>query len=148
MRREVDEVKPDLVIWQVGTNDALGHVAIDRFQACLQKTLAWLKDRNIDVMLINPQYGQSLVKDAFYEQVVKVISEVAREAQVPLVDRFGAMRRLELESHRAAVLSADNLHMNDDGYRQLAEQLTAAIVSALPKGSSSLSTATATHNAP
>ena len=35
MRREVDEVKPDLVIWQVGTNDALRHVAIVRFRTCL-----------------------------------------------------------------------------------------------------------------
>jgi lysophospholipase L1-like esterase len=134
MRREVDEVNPDLVIWQVGTNDALEHIAIDRFRACLQKTLAWLKARNIDVMLINPQYGRSLVKDAFYEDVVKAISEVAQEAQVPVVDRFGAMRKLELESHRPVFLSADNLHMNDEGYRQLAEQLTSAIVSGLPKG--------------
>jgi acyl-CoA thioesterase I len=46
MRREVEEVKPDLVIWQVGTNDALSHVAIDRFRACLQKTLSWLKAQN------------------------------------------------------------------------------------------------------
>ena len=133
MRREVDEVKPDLVIWQVGTNDALGHVDIVRFRGCLQKTLSWLKAQNIDVMLINPQYGQSLVKDAFYEQVVTAIAQVAQDAQVPVVDRFGAMRRLE-ESHLPAVLSADNLHMNDDGYRRLAEQLTAAIVSGFAQG--------------
>jgi acyl-CoA thioesterase-1 len=131
MRREVEEVRPDLVIWQVGTNDALGHVAIDRFRACLQKTLSWLQAQDTDVMLINPQYGQSLVKDAFYSEVVKTISEVAQEMQIPVVDRFNAMRTWELEN-LPAVLSADNLHMNDDGYRRLAEQLTAAIVSGLP----------------
>src|SRR4029077_2667594 len=54
MKREVDEVKPDLVIWQVGTNDALRHVAIDPFKNCLKKTLAWLKEQKIDVILINP----------------------------------------------------------------------------------------------
>ena len=32
MRREVEDVKPELVIWQVGTNDALRHVAIDNFK--------------------------------------------------------------------------------------------------------------------
>jgi acyl-CoA thioesterase-1 len=145
MRREVDEVKPDLVIWQVGTNDALGHVDIVRFRACLQKTLSWLKAQKIDVMLINPQYGQSLVKDAFYEQVVTAIAQVAQDAQVPVVDRFGAMRKLE-ESHLPAVLSADNLHMNDDGYRRLAEQLTAAIVSGLPKDGLTHGTAAMAHN--
>jgi acyl-CoA thioesterase I len=147
MLREVEDVKPDLVIWQVGTNDALGHIAIDRFRACLQKTLSWLKAQNVDVMLINPQYGQSLVKDTFYGEVVKTISEVALEARVPIVDRFGAMRRLELESHLSAVLSADNLHMNDEGYRRLAEQLTAEIVSGLPKGGVAAGAATVASGA-
>jgi hypothetical protein len=45
--------------------------------------------QNIDVMLINPQYGQSLVKDVFYEEVVTAIAQVAQDAQVPVVDRFG-----------------------------------------------------------
>jgi acyl-CoA thioesterase I len=66
MKREVEEVKPDLVIWQVGTNDAFRHVAIDGFKNCLRKTLAWLKEQKIDVILINPQYGDQLVKDAYY----------------------------------------------------------------------------------
>jgi acyl-CoA thioesterase I len=66
MKREVEEVKPDLVIWQVGTNDAFRHVAIDSFKNCLRKTLAWLKEQKIDVVLINPQYGDQLVKDAYY----------------------------------------------------------------------------------
>ena len=57
MRREVEDVKPELVIWQVGTNDALRHVAIDNFKNCLKKTLTWLKEQQIDVVLINPQYG-------------------------------------------------------------------------------------------
>ena len=134
MKREVDEVKPDLVIWQVGTNDALRHVAIDPFKNCLKKTLAWLKEQKIDVILINPQYGDALIKDAYYEQVVTAIADVAREAQVLLVDRFDAMRKLQRERGDRFYLSADNLHMNDEGYRCLAEQAAAAIISALPRG--------------
>src|SRR5262245_11769693 len=34
MKREVEEANPDLVIWQLGTNDALRHVAIDGFKNC------------------------------------------------------------------------------------------------------------------
>ncbi|HJZ31436.1 MAG TPA: GDSL-type esterase/lipase family protein, partial [Hyphomicrobiaceae bacterium] len=85
MKREVEEVKPDLVIWQVGTNDALRHVAMDGFKNCLKKTLAWLKQQQIDVILVNPQYGDVLVKDAYYGEVVAAIAEVAQEAQVLLV---------------------------------------------------------------
>jgi lysophospholipase L1-like esterase len=134
MRREVEDVKPDLVVWQVGTNDALSHVAIDRFRNCLKSTLSWLKERDIDVVLINPQYAQALVKDAYYEQVVDAIAHIARESHVLLVDRYGAMRKLDFGKSRPVDLSSDNLHMNDEGYRRLAEQLTETIVADLPPG--------------
>jgi lysophospholipase L1-like esterase len=134
MKREVEEVKPDLVIWQVGTNDALRHVAIDGFRNCLKTTLAWLKEQRIDVILINPQYGDALIKDAYYEEVVAAVADIARDSQVLLVDRFDAMRK-QRESGGRFYLSADNLHMNDEGYRRLAEQLAATIITALPQGS-------------
>ena len=66
MKREVEEAKPDLVVWQVGTNDALRHVGLDRFQQCLKTTLAWLKEQRIDVVLVDPQYGDALAKDEHY----------------------------------------------------------------------------------
>ena len=82
MKREVEETKPDLVVWQVGTNDALRHVGIDRFKTCLNTTLTWLADSKIDVVLIDPQYGDNLTKDAYYEQVVGGGGEIARENRV------------------------------------------------------------------
>jgi len=132
MKREVDEVKPDLVIWQVGTNDATRHVGIDDFKNCLRKTLAWLREQKLDVILINPQYGEALVKDAYYEQVVSAIANIAQETQVLLVDRFDAMRELQRARGSHVDLSADNLHMNDEGYRRLAEQVAGTIIRALP----------------
>lgn len=79
MKLDVEATKPDLVVWQVGTNDALAHVSIERFEACLRHTLTWLKDRRIDVILVNPQYGETLVKDAYYEKVVRSIAQVAAQ---------------------------------------------------------------------
>ena len=134
MKREVEAVKPDLVIWQVGTNDALGHVELDKFKSCLKKTLAWLQEQHIDVILINPQYGDVLIKDAYYGQVITAITDIARDSRVLLVDRFDAMRKLQRERGDQFYLSADNLHMNDEGYRYLAEQLAATIIGALPQG--------------
>jgi acyl-CoA thioesterase I len=148
MQREVEEVKPDLVIWQVGTNDALRHVAIDSFKSCLKKTLAWLKEQQIDVILINPQYGEALIKDSHYEQVVSATAEIAREAQVLLVDRFQLMRKLQSEHGDRTYLSADNLHMNDEGYRCLAAELAATIIKALPPALPTTASASATpHSA-
>ena len=131
MRKEIEDAKPDLLVWQVGTNDALRHVDLAKFRNCLKTTLAWLASTGIDVVLINPQYGESLVKDAYYEQVVAAIADVARQAGVLLVDRFDAMRELQRERGDRFYLTADRLHMNDVGYRCMAEQLARAIVGGL-----------------
>jgi lysophospholipase L1-like esterase len=131
MKREVEEAKPDLVIWQVGTNDALRHINIDSFKGCLKNTLAWLAERKIDVVLIDPQYGDVLTKDAYYETVVKAVADVARDSRVLLVDRFEAMRELQRERGDKFYLTSDNLHLNDTGHRCLAEQLARTIVGGL-----------------
>ena len=96
MQQTVEEVRPDLVVWQVGTNDAIRHVDIDSFKACLRRTLSWLRENKIDVVLVDPQYGDVLTKDAYYETVVEAVAQIARESRVLLVDRFQAMRDLEI----------------------------------------------------
>jgi acyl-CoA thioesterase I len=128
MKQEVADVKPDLIVWQVGTNDAIRHVSIDKFKNCLKTTLAWLAESKIDVVLIDPQYGEALTKDGYYEQVVSAVAEVARESRVLLVDRFEAMRELQHERGDQFYLTSDKLHMNDRGHRCMAEQLARAIV--------------------
>ncbi len=131
MKREVEETKPDLVVWQVGTNDALRHVSVDRFKSCIRTTLAWLAENKFDVVLIDPQYGNALAKDAYYEKVVAAVAEVAQEARVLLVDRFEAMRELQRERGDQFYLASDKLHPNDRGHRCMAEQLARAIVGGL-----------------
>lgn len=131
MKKEIAEVKPDLVVWQVGTNDALRHVDLDSFKNCLKTTLAWLAQNKIDVVLIDPQYGNVLVKDSYYEKVVAAVAEVARESRVLLVDRFEAMRELQREKGDAFYLASDNLHLNDMGHRCMAEQLARSIVAGM-----------------
>lgn len=131
MKTEVEQAMPDLVVWQVGTNDAIRHVSIDRFKECLRNTLAWLKEHRVDVVLIDPQYGETLTKDAYYEEVVAAIAQVARENRVLLVDRFEAMRELHRVHGDRFYLTSDNLHMNDTGHRCMAEQLARSIVGGL-----------------
>src|SRR5262245_56927911 len=131
MKREVEEAKTDLVVWQVGTNDAIRHVGLDRFQQCLKTTLAWLKEQRIDVVLVDPQYGDALAKDEHYERVVAAIAEVAKETSVLLVDRFESMRELAHQHGDRFYLTSDNLHLNDTGHRCMAEQLTRSIVAGL-----------------
>jgi acyl-CoA thioesterase-1 len=50
---------------------------------------------------------------------------------VLLVDRFDAMRELQRQRGDRYYLTAASLHMNDVGYRCMAEQLARAIVGSL-----------------
>jgi len=106
-------------------------VAIDGFKNCLKKTLVWLKEQNVDVILINPQYSDTLAQDAFYKDVVAAIDAVAREEQVIVVDRFEAMHSLQRQQGAQFDLSSDGLHMNDEGYRHLAEHVAGTIIKSL-----------------
>ena len=131
MKKEVEQTKPDLVVWQVGTNDAIRHIGIERLKDCLKTTLAWLRQQRTDVVLVDPQYGEALTKDEHYEKVVAAIAEIARESRVLLVDRFETMRELQHTRGDKFYLSSDNLHLNDTGHRCMAEQLARSIVGGL-----------------
>ncbi|NOU06434.1 MAG: SGNH/GDSL hydrolase family protein [Hyphomicrobiaceae bacterium] len=128
MKDTIADVKPDLVLWQVGTNDAIRHIDLDSFKQCLRRTLTWLHENNFDVVLVDPQYGDALVKDDYYEKVVTAVAEIAQEHRVLLVDRFYAMQELSRQRGDAFYLTNDNLHLNDNGHRCMAEQLARAIV--------------------
>ena len=70
-------------------------------------------------------------------------STPSREKNVIVVDRFTTMHSLQRQRGPDFDLSADHLHMNDEGYRQLGEQVAATIIKSLsPAG---FSTATTSH---
>jgi acyl-CoA thioesterase I len=128
MKNTIAEIEPDLVIWQVGTNDALARVDIETFAQSLDETIKWIASHRIDVVLVDPQYTASLAKDDYYARIVKVIQEVAEKDRVPLVQRFEAMRYLSTQKVGGVYLARDQFHLNDLGYRCMAEHVARAVV--------------------
>lgn len=131
MKNTIAEVEPDLVIWQVGTNDALARVDIEAFAQSLDETLKWIASHKIDVVLVDPQYTASLAKDEYYGRIVKAIQDVARKDRVPLVQRYEAMRYLSMQKVGGSYLARDQFHLNDLGYRCMAEHVARAVTVAL-----------------
>jgi acyl-CoA thioesterase I len=130
MKAAIAEVEPDLVIWQVGTNDALARVDLDTFAASVKDTIDWIVSHRIDVVLVDPQYTASLARDEHYTKVVKAIREAARRDRVPLVQRYESMRYLAGQASRSpgrSYLAKDQFHLNDLGYRCMAEHVARAI---------------------
>ena len=127
LKNEVALIKPDLVLWQVGTNDALARVPVDEFAATVRDTLGWLKEHGIDTVLVGLQYGLKVSSDEHYAAIRNALREVADSENILLVRRFEAMRFIEKTS-AAKLLSGDELHLNDLGYQCMAEHIAQALV--------------------
>jgi acyl-CoA thioesterase I len=127
MKAAIAEVDPDLVVWQVGANDALARVDPDTFSAVLNETVQWLQAHKIDVVLVDPQYAAALAQDDYYARIVQTIETVSRRDRVPLVRRFEAMRYLAGQ----AKSPRDGFQLSDLGYRCMAEHVAHAITVSL-----------------
>ncbi len=84
--------KPDLVIWQTGTVDAIRGVDPESFRASLDDGIDHIVDAGADVILMNMQYSprtETLISLSNYADIMRV---VARDRDVPLFDRLEIMR--------------------------------------------------------
>ena len=115
----VVEVAPDLVVWQVGTSDALAKANLDAFGSALNEVLEWLWSHDIDVVLVEPPYMSALAGDEHYLGLMGAIQKSAREKRVPLVLRFEAMEFLGQPSNGTKRISQFGL--NELGSRCIAE---------------------------
>jgi acyl-CoA thioesterase I len=118
-----------LVIWQVGTNDAVAGVDEALFRATVESGIAAVRTAGIPLVLIDPQFTLKNPDPARYERFVKIVHDIAAADRVPVLGRYSMMKRWGSKnaSALAALMSGDGFHMNDLGYRCLAHSLAAVI---------------------
>lgn len=124
---------PELVIWQVGTNDALVGVDEKLFRDTVESGVAAARTAGVPLMLIDPQFTQKSPDEARYERFVGIVDEIGAHDHVPVLSRFAMMKRSAAKGART-FLSGDGLHMNDLGYRCLAHAIANAIEGAAGAG--------------
>ena len=124
--------KPDLVIWQVGTNSVLRDRDITPTAPLILTGVAQLKALDIDVMMLDPQYVPRVLAKGDAQQMVDLISAAAKKADVDLVPRFAIMHYWVEHDHMtfSDFTSPDMLHMNDWGYACLAKLIGDGIADA------------------
>jgi len=84
--------KPQLVVWQTGTVDAMQGLDADAFQAALEDGVKALRAGGADVVLMNMQYSprtETMIAEHGYADVMRFVSQ---QEDVPLFDRLEAMR--------------------------------------------------------
>jgi acyl-CoA thioesterase I len=127
--RDVLAQKPDLVLWQVGSNAVLRDRPLDEANIQLRDGLKRLREAGPDVVLINPQYAPKVITKHDVDGMVDLIHVTAKETNVDLFERFAVMRywRLTEDIPFSTFLSSDELHMNDWSYGCIAKLLAGAI---------------------
>ena len=92
MDKMLSDEKPDLVIWQTGTLDAIRRIEPEEFRAALDEGVQTLHKGGADVILMNMQYSPRtdiMVPLGPYADNMRV---VAQQHEIPLFDRLAIMR--------------------------------------------------------
>jgi lysophospholipase L1-like esterase len=123
---EVIDMKPDLVIWQVGTNAVLRNLDPAETASLVQDGVARIQAAGADLVLVDPQYSPQVTERAeSASRMVKLLGKVAEVRHVSFFPRFEVMR--DWHEKQAIPIDgfviADGLHMNDWGYACFAQLL-------------------------
>jgi lysophospholipase L1-like esterase len=120
------DLKPDLVIWQVGTNAVLRNLDPTETANLVEQGTERIQEAGADLVLVDPQYSPKVTERAeSASQMVKLIGKIAELRHVGFFPRFEVMR----DWHEKQALPidsfviADGLHMNDWGYACFAQLL-------------------------
>ena len=143
---DIFDDKPAMVLWQVGTNavfrkdefnfeDVVGKIA---------EGVRRLRERPIDVVLIDPQYVTAMLRDdraELSEKMVLEIRRIADDAKVNVFQRWALMRHWHVHNDVSfdqlldPTDRPDMLHQSDWSTLQVSKALCQAIIDATPSGS-------------
>jgi acyl-CoA thioesterase-1 len=133
--------RPDLVLWQLGTNSVLRDHAINDHSAAIRTGLGKIRAIGADVVLIDPQFSPKVIAKPNTLHMVALIALTAKKEDVDLFPRYDMMRRWHDLLHLSfnTFISPDGLHMNDWSYACLAKGLSVAIAEAATRPTMSAS---------
>jgi len=133
---EIAANRPDLVVWQLGTNDVLRDRATDAFFGDFRRGQGLLDRAGVDVLLIDPQRLPEATTNPAFKGRNPALGETAR-----LIDLEGGrvgyavLHRFQAMGHWSGLdrggVGPDDLHLNDQGYACWAEVTAEGLAAAL-----------------
>lgn len=130
LKKALSERRYDLVIWQVGTNDAVTGGDLDAFKSLVSDGIAAVRQAGAGLVLLDPQYFPSVKDPERYRSFVEAIAETAKGRSIPVLSRYDTMlawHRRDAKTFTAA-LASDGFHMSDIGYDCLARDMAVSLV--------------------
>lgn len=131
---DVLNVRPTLVIWQVGANGAIKDRDPDKFRQLVIEGVRKLKDAGVDVVLMDNQRAPVILAAPHHLQIDQALVDISTRTATGLFDRGALMDQWQLSGHPyRQFISDDGVHHNDLGYRCVAQALASAIIKGLRK---------------
>jgi lysophospholipase L1-like esterase len=129
------DARPDLVIWQLGTNTVIkgSEPELARTEALVNEGIDRLKAMGADVVLIDPQYVPATASKETQEKTSKMVNllgNIAQAKQIARFPRFAVMRKWHDDQKLSfdTFVIHDGLHLNDWGYACFAQLLGDTII--------------------
>lgn len=129
IKKDVLPLRPALVIWQTGVNDAMRHVDLAAFRKTVKRGIALLQKHHIDVVLLDMQYFPRAEKVRDFARYLVAMRQIAEAAKIPIVQRFAIMKHLVTSAQFTArqLLAKDLFHPNDVTYGCLGRMIADAL---------------------
>jgi lysophospholipase L1-like esterase len=127
LKIEVALNHPDLVLWQVGTNDAFAQVSVELFERSVSNSVRWLKEHNIDVILVGLHYMKQLAKDERYQAIRASLQRVTAAEHVLRITRYEAMEVLARTMRETGRPEPRDFGLTESGYNCMAQYVARAI---------------------
>lgn len=127
LKIEVALNHPDIVLWQVGTNDAFAQVPVEDFQQSVSDAVRWLKSHNIDVILVGLHYVKQLAKDEHYQAIRASLRRIANAENVLRVGRYEAMEVLSRTKQASGQPEPSDFGLTATGYNCMAQYIARTI---------------------
>ena len=134
-KRDAIDPRPDLIIWQTGTNMALGGRDIERFTDDIRQGIVMARTAGIDLLLMGPQFAPRFESVPNRLSYVQHLYAIATVKEVPLFPRYQIMKYW-LESGQftlGTMINADGLHLTDGAYACLG-RLVARMIADMETG--------------
>src|SRR5919109_1983468 len=130
--RDVLPYRPQLVIWQTGSNQVLVSEDVQGYEKTVREGIARLKASHTDVILMDPQYAPRVLERPRHQAIVETLGRVANDLKVAVFQRFAVMRHWVRSGEYSMedIISRDQLHMNDVSYYCIAHLLADSLADA------------------
>ncbi|MGZ3348382.1 MAG: SGNH/GDSL hydrolase family protein [Xanthobacteraceae bacterium] len=126
--RDVLAYGPDLVVWQLGTNDVTWGGRAGGAKERVVAGVRRLKAAGADVILMDLQYAPLVLASSRHSMMETIIADVARQERIGLFPRFELMRRsIDAGLSPRALVAWDGLHNSAAGYDCIGRALARAI---------------------